>query len=108
MPKFLDQITYNIILKQMNDSVKVVANKLFQKAAEEDIKENSKAQNVENDTNLTVSGTWKKRGFSSLYGVSSLIGSFTRKVLDINVKTSYCKRCEIWKKKKALQNIKSG
>ena len=58
-------------MKQLNDSVKVVANKLFQKAAEEEIKENSKARNVENDTNLTVSGdgTWKKRGrgFSSLY-----------------------------------------
>ena len=83
--------------------MKVVANKLFQKAAEEEIIENSKARNIENDTNLTVSGdgTWKKWGFSSLYGVSFLIGSFTGKVLDINVKSSYCKMCEMWEKRKS-------
>lgn len=34
--------------------------------------------------NLTVSGdeTWKKRGFSSLFGVSTLVGKYSKKVLE--------------------------
>ena len=45
--------------------------------------------------NLTVSsdGTWKKRGFSSLFGAASLIGKHTRKVLDSIVKSKLCQAC---------------
>ena len=45
---------------------------------------------------LTVSGdgTWKRRGFSSLLGVSSLIGWKTGKVVDLEVKSKFCKKCE--------------
>ena len=41
--------------------------------------------------NLTVSGdsTWKKRGFSSLFGVVTLIGGFSGKVVDAVVKSSF-------------------
>ena len=57
--------------------------------------------NTEDTSELTVSGdgTWKKRGFSSLYGVSSLIGHYTGKVLDICVKSSYCHDCKTWENK---------
>ncbi|CAD6210331.1 GSCOCG00012780001-RA-CDS, partial [Cotesia congregata] len=41
----------------------------------------------------------EKRGFSSLYGVTSLIGYNSGKVLDVLVKSSYCKLCESWKNK---------
>nr|XP_022909075.1 uncharacterized protein LOC111420331 [Onthophagus taurus] len=49
---------------------------------------------------LTVSGdgTWHRRGFSSLFGLSTLIGYYTGKVVDILVKSSYCKQCETWEK----------
>lgn len=60
----------------------------------------SKETNVQNASDLNVSGygTWKKRGFSSLYGVTSLIGYYTGKVLDLFVKSGYCKKCEFWEK----------
>ncbi|XP_025995823.2 uncharacterized protein LOC113005069 [Solenopsis invicta] len=54
---------------------------------------------------LTVSrdGTWKKRGFTSLFGVSSIIGYHSGKVLDVVVKSAYGKmrmvKCEFWGKK---------
>jgi len=41
----------------------------------------------------------EKRGFSSLFGVTSLIGYFTSKVLDIFVKSSYCHECKTWESK---------
>lgn len=51
--------------------------------------------------NLTISGdgTWKKRGFSSLFGVCKLIGSLTDQVIDAVVKSSYCQSCIYWKNK---------
>lgn len=50
---------------------------------------------------ITVSGdgSWRKRGFSSLFGLVTLIGWYTGKVVDILVKSKYCKACEFWKKK---------
>ncbi|XP_076248018.1 uncharacterized protein LOC143187664 [Calliopsis andreniformis] len=50
---------------------------------------------------VTVSGdgTWRKRGFSSLFGVATVIGNLTGKVIDIVVKSAYCKVCEVWEKK---------
>lgn len=49
---------------------------------------------------LTVSGdgSWRKRGFSSLFGFASLIGWYTSKVLNVIVKSKYCKSCEHWQK----------
>lgn len=59
-------------------------------------------QEVENTTDLGVfgDGTWQKRGFSFLYGVCSFIGVHSKKIVDVNVKSSYCKQCKIWAKKK--------
>ena len=50
---------------------------------------------------MTVSGdgTRKKRGFSSLYGVASIIGYHTGKVLDILVKSAFCHTCKFWENK---------
>ena len=49
-----------------------------------------KGNNVEEANELTVSGdeTWMKRGFSSLFGVSSLIGYYTGKFY-VFIKSSY-------------------
>ena len=62
---------------------------------------NSRREKTEDTDELTVSGdgTWKKRGFSSLFGVTSLIGHFTGKVLDIFAKSSYCHECKTWESK---------
>lgn len=51
--------------------------------------------------NLKVSGdgSWKKRGFSSLFGVTMLIGYYTSKIIDIVVKGSYCQACIYYDKK---------
>ena len=34
-----------------------------------------------------------------MYGLVSLIGWYTGKVIDVIVKSKYCKSCEYWKKK---------
>lgn len=46
---------------------------------------------------------WRKRGFSSLFRIATLIGWHSRKVLDIIVKSKYCKACEFWEKKETAE-----
>ncbi|XP_014486301.1 PREDICTED: uncharacterized protein LOC106750446 [Dinoponera quadriceps] len=68
----------------------------MQKAVTEEKEMSSKeGQNL----GITVSGdgSLRKRGFSFLYGLTSLIGWFTRKVIDVEVKSRYCKACDNWK-----------
>ncbi|EFN61450.1 hypothetical protein EAG_00479, partial [Camponotus floridanus] len=43
--------------------------------------------------------SWKKRGFSSLYGVITLIGYYSGKVVDLVVKSSYCQACTYFRNK---------
>lgn len=54
----------------------------------------------EDELTISGDGTWKKRGFSSLFGVSTLIGKYSKKVLDTCVKSSFCAGCNMWKNKK--------
>lgn len=98
MSPFLQHTSYDSIVKSIHGCVKIVSEKLFQCAATEE-KKYSEQQN--NSAGLTVSGdgTWKKRGFTSLYGVTSLIGYYSGKILDVLAKSSNCKECEIWNKK---------
>ena len=55
------------------------------------------------DDCLTVSGdgTWKKRGHTSRFGVTTLAGKYSKKIIDSVVKSTYCKSCEQWEKKKS-------
>ena len=55
---------------------------------------------------LTISGdgTWQKRGFKSLNGAVSVIGTETGKILDHEVLTSYCQACAEWQEKNGLPN----
>ena len=90
------------VKKHIHSSARTVRDVLFKKAANEEVKETSKKTNIKNNKQLIVSGdgTWKKRGFTSLYGVSAIIGYYSGKVVDVMVKSAYCKICETWEKKK--------
>lgn len=41
-----------------------------------------------NDLKVSGDGSWKKRGYKSLYGVTTLIGYCSGKVIDLIVKSS--------------------
>ncbi|EFN65458.1 hypothetical protein EAG_00446, partial [Camponotus floridanus] len=92
MPSFLHHSTYDKIMDHICTTVKTVFDSFTKLAAKQEIEKTDGP----NKNHLTVSGhgTWKKRGFTSLFGVSSLIGYYIGKILDIEVKSSYCKMCE--------------
>ena len=87
---FLNQSTYDFYINKIYECITIVTEKLFSSAATEEKQLTSLPNNMEDTTDVTVSGdgTWKKCGFASLYDVSSLNGYHSGKVLDVlNVHT---------------------
>ena len=97
-PKPVFQKPYDAILQSIVTAMEAVKSKCLQKAAEEEKQICSEKGQLEG---LTVSGdgSWRKGGFTSLDGFASLIGWYSGKVIDICVKSKYCKMCEHWNKK---------
>lgn len=92
LPPPVTQKCYDKIVSHMQAATMTVAEKSMQNAAIEEIK-------LTGSSDITVSGdgTWKTRGHSSRFGVTSIIGGETGKVIDRFVASSYCKGCEAGK-----------
>lgn len=107
LPRPVYQKVYDTIVTNFHDAVKLVCEKILRNSASEEVKkteeanQNAKSQ-INSRKNLTVSGdgNWRKRGFSSLFGVSCLIGYYSNKVSDIIVKSKFCKSCSDMEKHK--------
>jgi len=89
---------YDTVVKTISVATAAVRETSMKRAAIEEKRLSD--ENGQRD-GLTVSGdgSWRKRGFSSLFGIATLIGWHTGKVLDVIVKSKYCKACKFWKKK---------
>lgn len=92
--------TYYAFITNLLSASKSTFESIQRKAIVEERQKNVEAGNEE--THLTVSGdgSWKRRGFSSLFGVATLIGKYSHKVLDFIVKSSFCQSCSNWASKK--------
>jgi len=96
MPAPIFHSFYDSIVDTISIATKSVAEVSMRKAAKEE-KEKSIEKGQLQGITVSGDGSWRKRGFSSLYGMVSLIGLHTGKVIDIIVKSKYCKSCEYWK-----------
>ena len=94
MLPFWRQKSCDVILKHILSAIKEVFNQFTKRAVHQEVQMNEGL----NKKHLTVSGDgmWKKRGFSSLHRVASLIGYYTDKIIDIVVKSAYCQLCRSW------------
>lgn len=99
LPKPVTQNSYDKIVKCIAIATDAVKCKVLREAVEEE-KKISVEKGQHEGLSVSGDGSWRKRGFSSLFGFSSLIGWFTGKVIDIFVKSKYCKGCEHWEKQK--------
>lgn len=95
--KGLSKNTYDLIVEHVHSASKSVFDFLCKKAVDEEKRENEKNKFPLLNLKVSGDGSWKKRGFNSLFGVTSLIGNATGKVIDAVVKSSYCKACLNWK-----------
>ncbi|CAK9829653.1 hypothetical protein ANTRET_LOCUS6952 [Anthophora retusa] len=88
------------IIQHIHTAVRKMYNDTCHKAVEEEKQYNEKKEQPVTNLKVSGDGSWKKRGFSSLYGVTTLIGYNTGKVIDLLVKSSYCQTCTFYKNDK--------
>lgn len=95
LPKPVSKKSYNSSVKKMQKFSSQIAEQSMNNAAREEIElTNSSCIDISGD------GTWKTRGHTSRIGVCTVIGDKTGKVIDIEVLSSFCKACDVWKSKK--------
>ena len=104
----LSSSAYSKIIQHIYTGLKIVFDLSCVNAAEEETKENAKKERSILNFKVSGDGTWKKRGFSSLYGVTTLIAYYSGKVVDLIVKSSYCSACTWWKSKKNTAEYEIG
>lgn len=86
----LSKHMYYAAIENIYCGAKAVYDILTKKAVDEEKIQNAEHGNPMTDISVSGDGTWKKRGFSSLFGITTLIGKYTSKVVDLVVKSSYC------------------
>jgi len=99
---FYDQVVAKIAIEASN-----VCQQIMKTAAKEE-ETKSVEKGLANGITVFGDGSWRKRGFSSLFGIVSLIGWYTGKIVDVLIKSKYCKAVNIGKRKKTPKNIKNG
>ena len=88
MPAPMTKNNYNKITHLRKNAAKKVANKSMRDAALV-----LKAKVDIADVGVSVDGTWKRRGYSSLNGVVTAISVDSEKILDCEVLTKFCNGC---------------
>lgn len=82
--------TYENAFIKIHTATSAVFDILYKKAVKEEKKENAKNGRLLLTLNVSGDGSWKIRGFSSLFVISMLIGYYTGKIIDLVVKgTNY-------------------
>lgn len=100
LPPPVQQTTYDMIIENIHSAASSIVQLVLKQAVKEEQQEITNQNSSDDIKKLTVSGdgTWRKRGFTSLYGVAVLIGHLTGKVVDFIVKSAYCAECNYWNK----------
>lgn len=89
----LSKHAYERIIEHVHTSVKKLFDVTCKNAIEDEKRENEAKEKPLLNFTVSGDGSWKKRGFSSLYGVTTLIAYYSGKVIDLVVKSSYCQAC---------------
>jgi len=95
--KPIAQSTYDKVVHHISTASEAIFDLISKESVQEE-KEITEAKENQENAGLTVSGdgSWRKRGFNSLYGVTTIIGYYTGKVLDLFISSKTCKTCEQW------------
>ena len=100
MPQPMTPGAYSAISNSVGMAYEAVAHKSMKEAAEEVRGKEKTADEIVN-TQVTIDGTWQKRGHSSLNGVV-VACSKNAKVIDCQVMSKHCKFCQIWSRRQGI------
>ena len=90
MPQPMTQKNYDRSVNTITTVVQAIAEETMTDAANELKKEDDVA-----DVSVSCDGTWQRRGFASLNGSFTTISVDSRKILDTEVMSQYCKSCKL-------------
>lgn len=93
----LAKSTYDKIVEHLHTASKTMFESACKSAVEEEKQLNVQNERPADHLKVSGDGSWKKRGFTSLYGVAALIGYYSGKVIDLDVKSGYCHTCTLKK-----------
>ncbi|XP_076681426.1 uncharacterized protein LOC143375815 [Andrena cerasifolii] len=93
----LSNAAYYAVLQTLHCGAKSVFELVRDEACKEEIRRNTEEGNEPLHLSVSGDGSWKKRGFSSLFGVASLVGKYSNKVVDVVIKSAFCQSCANWK-----------
>ena len=86
----LAKSTYDKIVQHCHSASASMFETMSKKAVKEEREKNAEKGRTETHLKVSGDGSWKKRGFTSLYGVTTLIGYYS-----VVVKSAYCHACTI-------------
>lgn len=90
LPKPVARSYFDLINDQLKTASKEVAQDSMKAAVQEELDiETSESSEI----TVSGDGSWRKRGHTSLQGISSLIRHDNGKVIDIAIKHSFCRAC---------------
>lgn len=78
------------------ENISIASASVYENELKKASMEETELNDGSNEITVSGDGTWKKHGFSSLFGVATLIGKDSKKVIDACVKYSYCQLCNSW------------
>ena len=91
---------YDAINKKLHVALKETVVESCQKAAKETRQSlDCNDDDIIQDCQVSVDGTWQKRGHISLNGLVTLISRENGKCLDYHVMSKKCKSCQFWEKR---------
>ena len=97
----MNENSYRDHVKALRNAAESVAKSSMSKAAGEFKEFYEPAEDGFYDIAVSGGGTWRKRGFSSSYGVLTALSTITGKALDCEVMSKDCKECKFWRGKEA-------
>ena len=95
----MNENSYRDHVKALQNAAESVAKSSMSKAAGEVNEFYEPAEDGLYDIAVSDDGTWRKRGFSSSYGVVTALSTITGKALDCEVMSKDCKECKLWRGK---------
>ena len=99
MPFPLQKKSHQAHVQAIRDAAKSAAVKSMSKAVAETKEFYDQSDNGICKIGVSGDGTWRRRGYKSLYGVVSVISIATGKVLDTEVMSKECRQCMKWEGK---------
>lgn len=96
LSKGFTRTAYSSFMTNLDTATKAVFEQVQQKAFEEEKLKNVEHGNGADLLSVSRDSAWENRGFSSLFGVATLTGKYSCKVLDLVVKSFFCQACSDW------------